>query len=163
MATATAMTVISWRSRGTRACQKRRTCERASTSVGGRVRASVALIGSASRSARWPPAGHDQAAFAGIDLEPGRPHDAAKLLDLRIAPAVRAERQLAGLEAHVLDRRTVVRPRRGGGLQHRLEIGVAGLAGKRTQRLRLAQHDGARITLHVGLNLWAWHQKSAIE
>ena len=64
---------------------------------------------------------------------------------------VRGERQLARLEAQVLDRRPLVRPGRGRGLQHRLEVAVGGLAGVRAQRLGLAQHDGAGVALDVGI------------
>ena len=86
-----------------------------------------------------------------LTRKPAGLEDAAELLDLGVGPAGRGDRQLARLEAQVLDRRPLVRPGRGGGLQHRLEVAVGGLAGVGAQGLGLAQHDGAGVALDVGV------------
>ena len=93
----------------------------------------------------------DEPAFAGVDANAGRAQHERNCSIWASLQPLAAQRQLAGLEAQVLDRRPLARPGRGGGLQHRLEVGVAGLAGERPQRLRLAQHDGRGVALDVGV------------
>src|SRR5206468_9944319 len=77
---------------------------------------------------------------AGVELPARGLQAAAELIDLRRAPAADRKAQPAAFVAQVVHRRATRRPGGGSGLQHRLEIRFAGLAGMQPQAVDFALH-----------------------
>ena len=130
------------RSRGARARQTAAGRWRASRAPGGSVRRCRWLMGSSGGGR----ARLKTSRPSGVDVPAGRTQPAAEALDLVVAPAGRRQRQLARLEAQVLDRRPLVRPGRGGGLstpRGRLRRASGGGA----QRVGLALHLRRRSSM----------------